>query len=137
MTAESHQPTAPRSASEATHEFQTTDLPTGRILLCVAALLALLLLGLAFAGGLFAFLDWQRQPIGRTDLEATPLTPPAPRLETSPQGDLAVIEGRSKARLQGYAWTDRGAGRVRVPIDRAMDLVARQGWPDSPADVAP
>ena len=32
-------------------------------------------------------------------------------------------------RLDGYGWTDRDHGGARVPITRAMTLVAREGLP--------
>jgi hypothetical protein len=34
-----------------------------------------------------------------------------------------------EATLAGYGWVDRKAGVVRVPIERAMDLVAERGVP--------
>jgi hypothetical protein len=33
-------------------------------------------------------------------------------------------EKESAAHLGGYAWIDRQSGRVRIPLERAMDLVA-------------
>ena len=35
-------------------------------------------------------------------------------------------ERASAARLGGYAWVDRRAGTVRIPLERAMDLVAAE-----------
>ena len=31
--------------------------------------------------------------------------------------------------LGTYGWTNKGAGLVRIPIDKAMDLVAQRGLP--------
>jgi len=33
--------------------------------------------------------------------------------------------------MLGYGWADRDANRARIPIDRAMELIAQHGWPDS------
>jgi hypothetical protein len=33
------------------------------------------------------------------------------------------------ARLHSYGWVDRSAGMVRMPIDRALEFVVRQGLP--------
>jgi len=33
------------------------------------------------------------------------------------------------AQLQSYGWVDRSIGMVRMPIDRAMELVVEQGLP--------
>ena len=42
-----------------------------------------------------------------------------------------VREMRASAEktLGEYGWVDRKAGRVRIPIDRAIDLAARRGVP--------
>jgi hypothetical protein len=32
-------------------------------------------------------------------------------------------------KLSTYGWVDKNAGRVRIPIDRAMDLVVQRGLP--------
>lgn len=50
--------------------------------------------------------------------------PPAPRLQTHPLDDLAALRAAEAARLGGYGWSDRAAGRIHVPIDRAMELLA-------------
>jgi len=53
-----------------------------------------------------------------------------PRLEVNPAGDQPRAEEAIRARLQGYGWADRNAGRARIPIERAMEIIATQGWPD-------
>ncbi|MGK6312291.1 hypothetical protein [Neorhizobium sp. DT-125] len=53
-----------------------------------------------------------------------------PRLEVSPVDDQRRAEAAIQARLQGYAWVDRNAGRAKIPIERAMEIIATQGWPD-------
>ena len=34
--------------------------------------------------------------------------------------------------LHSYGWMDQQAGVVRIPIDRAMELVAQRGLPTRP-----
>ncbi len=36
---------------------------------------------------------------------------------------------REAAELESYGWIDRKSGIVRIPIDRAMDLLAQRGLP--------
>jgi len=31
--------------------------------------------------------------------------------------------------LENYSWVDKSQGKVRIPIERAMELVAKQGLP--------
>lgn len=55
--------------------------------------------------------------------------PPGPRLQVSPQMDLQAFRAREDAELHTYGWIDRTAGVVRIPIERAMDLVLQRGLP--------
>lgn len=55
--------------------------------------------------------------------------PPAPQLEVTEPLDLARMRGAEEKLLTTYGWVDQQKGIVRIPIDRAMDLVAQQGLP--------
>ncbi len=55
--------------------------------------------------------------------------PPPPRLQTSNAIDLAGHRSREAELLGRYAWVDRANGTVRIPIERALDLVAERGLP--------
>jgi hypothetical protein len=50
--------------------------------------------------------------------------PPEPRLQENPRIDLHALRAREQALLDGYAWVDRPAGHVRIPVARAMELLA-------------
>jgi hypothetical protein len=53
--------------------------------------------------------------------------PPMPRLQTTPEGDLKQFR-EDEDRLLGHAqWLDQKQGRVRIPIDLAMEIVAGRG----------
>lgn len=67
-------------------------------------------------------------------ISANPPTPqpPPPRLETAPGQALSVVRTQEDTLLYSYAWVDRSRGIVRIPIDRAMVLVAEQGLPIRP-----
>jgi hypothetical protein len=55
--------------------------------------------------------------------------PPEPRLEETPARDLDEMR-RAENKIQTtYGWLDESAGIVRLPIDRAMDLVVQRGLP--------
>jgi hypothetical protein len=59
--------------------------------------------------------------------------PPAPRLQTSPVHDLVELRARDGAALHEYAWVDREAGVVRIPIERAIEVLSARGLPARPA----
>lgn len=55
---------------------------------------------------------------------------PTPRLQTDDGNqDLAEMHARESLLLDHYSWIDRGQGKVRIPIERAMELIAQQGLP--------
>ncbi|MDB6111506.1 MAG: hypothetical protein JWR69_3256 [Pedosphaera sp.] len=54
---------------------------------------------------------------------------PEPRLQVSPPLDLAELRTREDAELNSYGWIDRTSGVVRIPIDRAIDIIAQKGVP--------
>lgn len=67
-------------------------------------------------------------------LPAAPPAPPkpsvpAPRLESQEGQDRPAIDAAAQAKLEGYGWTDRAAGKAHIPIERAMELQVQQGWP--------
>ena len=55
--------------------------------------------------------------------------PPEPRLQISPQQDMRQMRAAEMAALHSYGWVDRQAGIVRIPIERAIELLAERGLP--------
>jgi hypothetical protein len=55
--------------------------------------------------------------------------PPAPRLQTSPRQDLDDMREEEDRTLGEYGWLDPKAEIVRIPIERAMELIAERGLP--------
>ena len=54
---------------------------------------------------------------------------PAPQLEIDERNQLDKIRIDEAQTLSTYDWVDQKAGTVRIPIDRAMDLLAQRGLP--------
>jgi hypothetical protein len=80
----------------------------------------------------------------RADAPLSPLAelrqpPPEPRLQLAPSIDMAALRAQDQQTLGSYGWIVREAGLVRIPIERAMDLVAERGLPvrTGPAPVQP
>jgi hypothetical protein len=61
--------------------------------------------------------------------------PPLPRLQTAPIEDLRKLRMAEEALLEEYGWVDREKGIVRVPIERAMELLAERAA--NPPPVSP
>ncbi|MDB6017098.1 MAG: hypothetical protein JWR19_1587 [Pedosphaera sp.] len=54
---------------------------------------------------------------------------PEPRLQVSPPLDLQELRAREDAELNNYGWVDRKTGVVRIPVERAIDIIAQKGLP--------
>lgn len=61
---------------------------------------------------------------------------PQPRLEVDERGQIDDRRMQEEETLHSYGWIDRKAGIVRIPIERAMALVAERGLPTEPAAAA-
>ena len=55
--------------------------------------------------------------------------PPEPRLQPKPVMDLKEFRAGEEAILNSYGWVDPEKGVVRIPVDRALELVAKEGLP--------
>jgi hypothetical protein len=55
---------------------------------------------------------------------------PTPRLQIDDGNqDLVGLHQREDLLLDHYSWVDQSQGKVRIPIDRAMELIAQRGLP--------
>lgn len=57
---------------------------------------------------------------------------PQPRLETDERTEINDFRVGEEDKLNSYGWVDQNAGVVRIPIDRAIDLIAQRGLPTTP-----
>ena len=92
--------------------------------------------------GLFDYFAERRTRLEGPPVPTAPLAwprqlPPGPRLQTDPQRDLKERLDAEHAILQSYGWVDQGAGIARIPIGRAMQLLAERGLPARQNGVPP
>ena len=66
----------------------------------------------------------------------TPRLPPEPRLQAEPGQELRQYRSQQEQLLHSYGWVDRSAGVVRIPVERAIELLAQRGLPARPAAAA-
>lgn len=69
---------------------------------------------------------------------------PSPRVQTHQAEQRQELLAAQRQQLMGYAWADQGKTLVRIPIERAMDIIAQRGaqayaplLPPGPATAAP
>ena len=122
------------------HRDQSTDLPTGYERSDLKpGTIALFGIGLAVVIGAavvitslfvhYRALQHSRQetPVPRLagEREATP----EPRLQVDAPKELRQMRAAEEAALNSYGWVDKDAGIVKIPVDRAMEILAKKGLP--------
>ncbi len=112
---------------------EPSDVRLGRLVLIGVVIVVIGALTSAALYGMFVFLLSQppaaQPPSG---LGIAQSTPSGPRLQTDPVADWQALQATEEATLHSYSWADRGAGKVRIPIDRAIDLLTQRGLPVEP-----
>lgn len=61
--------------------------------------------------------------------EESQAPPPGPKLQVHPALELRDLRQGEDEKLNSYGWVDQSAGIARIPIDRAMDLLLKNGLP--------
>jgi len=115
--------------------YETKDIHFGTLMICAGLLFI-------FLGGSLLIsrkVDRRLQNVNRSmGAGMSPMAqmhrlPPEPRLQVSPPIDLIRLRDVEDVTLNNYAWMDQDTGRVRIPIQRAMDLLAERGLPSRSA----
>jgi hypothetical protein len=125
-------------------DYERRDIPVAGVLYFLAILAALGLFTHFFVTGFYSYLD------KKIRAEESPVSPlvtnvpedtrhlptdyrdylkqnfPAPQLEIDERNQLDTVRLNEEQTLSTYDYIDKNAGTVRIPIDRAMDLVVER-----------
>src|ERR1700733_989089 len=141
---------SPHGKPEDQESFEHQDLNAASIVYFLVALGGVTVLCLFVLKGLYSYLDHREKasqsavnPLVRNVPEDTrhvaPGYPqsafPSPKLEEDERGQLNGIHLSEEKTLYSYGWVDEKAGIVRIPIERAMDLLVQRGLPVRPQGV--
>lgn len=66
--------------------------------------------------------------------------PPQPQIQPDPAADMRALDLTQKAVLDSYGWANQEKTAARIPIQRAMEILAEKGLPygkPSPTTSAP
>ena len=111
--------------------YERTDADIPSIWKFIVGLFALIAVAMLISLGLFRFLyraeQAEMQMHAATPMEATRVLPPAPRLQINGTVDLNEMRRKEEEALSSYGWVDRNARVVRIPVSRAMELIAERG----------
>jgi len=116
------------AATHTGHHHEKSDAPATSIFLLGALFIILLVAGMLVSLAAFRYFT-RRQPLGppASPFENARALPPAPQLQVTPATDWRNYQKAQLDRINSYGWVDQEAGVVRIPIDRAMDLIIERG----------
>jgi hypothetical protein len=119
----------PESSADAGHEL--SDLSPRNIALFGATLALAIGATLLAAYGFFHFfyLDVTRSRPLPSPLSYSREPTPEPRLLVKPGDEMQAMRAEEIKILNNYDWIDRDKGIVRIPIDRAMEILEQRRLP--------
>jgi hypothetical protein len=119
--------------------YETSDAQAGRVFKFLAAMAVMLILCALVCWGLFRvyLTHFEDQPASDSPFADTRQLPLGPQLQVNPREDWLKFRAGQEESLEKYAWENRGAGIVRVPIEEAMQLLVKKGVPVEGASEAP
>jgi len=126
--------------------FERQDMVPGSVYAFLAALAVAGILVAFVLWGLYRVLDTyqnRHQPAqnplvqsAETSLRNVPADAytkfPQPRLERNERQEINDFRLKEEQTLNSYGWVDQKTGVARIPIERAMQLIAQRGLPTTP-----
>ncbi len=110
-------------------------------LVAMAVLFVVALVLMLFGTGTVTRANASTSDAPGTKNKVAELTQPFPAPQPHPEDtndDIAILHAREDLLLDHYSWADREHGKVRIPIARAMELIAQRGLPTAqPVESAP
>jgi hypothetical protein len=119
---ETRQPHNPRIGHETTdvNVWAVGKFAIGLVIVCVVSI--------ALLFGLLKFFQSREETSVANAVDPVKLFP-EPQLQKTPILDLKAIHAEEDKLLNGYAWVDPKQGIVRIPVDRAIEVLAKRGLP--------
>jgi len=117
---------------------ETTDASPFYVGLFALGLTLMIALVLPLLGWIF----WRYEAAAkRADAPQSPLlgelTPPRPVLQNDPAADLTLFRREEEQRLSSYGWIDPDKRIVRIPIERAIEILSERGLPEPEGSLEP
>jgi hypothetical protein len=129
----------PHNALSANPGYETADANTGGVFKFLVALGIVLVMAALACWGLFRYFSAHAldQAVSESPFAETRQLPLGPQLQVNPREDWLKFREEQEKSLESYAWENRTAGTVRVPIEEAMELLVKNGVPVQGAPQAP
>ncbi len=128
------QPTIPANPRARSLGYETEDISAKLVARILAVFAGTAIVSIAI---LFLMIHFFRNADRADHLALTPqqsaeVVPPGPHLQRAPYQDLHDEQGAEEGKIQAYSWVGQDHRLARIPIDRAMALVAGRSLEPSP-----
>jgi len=125
-------PRAPQGSRPEAYEHSDADVRSlAKYGFSLLVILVLVFVAMKFMFSYFA--KSQRLGPPASPFENARVLPPQPRLQVQPLLELQAYCEAQVRELSSYGWVDPHNEVVRIPVDRAMDLILERGLPARPA----
>ena len=121
----------PNSTRATTPGYETHDADAAGVFKFLVALGIVLVVAALISWGLFRYFSTHavNQAASDSPFADTRQLPLGPQLQVNPREDWLKFREEQEKSLETYAWENRSAGTVRVPIEEAMELLVKKGLP--------
>ena len=127
MAEENHR--SPGSKGE--RRYETSDVRIRPLVISAVVLAVAVVIVVAVMAGMFEFFarEGAESSAPAAPAGAPRRLPPGPRLQPDASKELLLARAYEESLLTSTTWVDRDSSLVRIPVERAMDVLAKRGLP--------
>jgi hypothetical protein len=120
-------------APAASPRYETSDADVRGVFTFLVVLSLVLIFTALLSWGMFKYFSTsQANRVPASPFAGARQLPAGPQLQVNPRKDLLRFRAEQEHALESYSWENRDDGTVRVPIERAMELLLQKGLPVAP-----
>jgi hypothetical protein len=114
--------------------YETSDANVRGVFMFLVVLSFVLIFTALLSWGMFKyFATSQESRAPASPFAGARQLPAGPQLQVNPRQDLLRFRADQEHALESYSWENRDDGTVRVPIERAMEMLLKKGLPVAPS----
>jgi hypothetical protein len=120
-------------APAASPRYETSDADVRGVFTFLVVLSLVLIFTALLSWGMFKYFSAaQANRVPASPFAGARQLPAGPQLQVNPRQDLLRFRAQQEHALESYSWENKEDGTVRVPIERAMEMLLKQGLPVAP-----
>jgi hypothetical protein len=123
-----------RGTTAASPRYETSDADVRGVFTFLVVLSLVLIFTALLSWGMFKYFSTsQANRVPASAFAGARQLPAGPQLQVNPRQDLLRFRAEQEHALESYSWENKEDGTVRVPVERAMEMLLKQGLPVAPS----